>query len=220
MVVLPKPENGLGANEDMGGNAAADFASGFSVIVVEKGFVGADADIGGNELDDWDNFSSFFGETVKDVVLTAAYAILGRWNEAYDLWDESRAMALLTNFGVRELGDRLYGTLSEGEKKRVQISRALMTDPELLLLDEPAAGVNPALLDLIIDRIMAINAQGVAVLLISAELAEVMALSDRAAVMRDGKLVAVRTTAQTKARQKTTCDRMMEWRPKVTCRKL
>jgi iron complex transport system ATP-binding protein len=49
-------------------------------------------------------------ETVKDVVLTAAYAILGRWNESYDLWDESRAMALLTNFGVRELGDRLYGT--------------------------------------------------------------------------------------------------------------
>ena len=131
-----------------------------------------------------------YEENVRDVVLTAAYAVLGRWNEAYDLWDESRAVALLTTFGVREFADRSYGTLSEGERKRVQIARALMADPELLLLDEPAAGLDLGGREDLLKRfsIFAADPLAPASILVTHHIEEIPTGTTHAMVLKDGQI--------------------------------
>jgi len=83
-------------------------------------------------------------ETVLDAVMTASYGITGRWNEMYEDVDKRRALRVLAEWQLEELADRAFGTLSDGEKKRAQIARAVMPDPELLLLDEPVASLDMA----------------------------------------------------------------------------
>ena len=81
-------------------------------------------------------------ETVLNVVLTASYSVTGRWNEQYDEVDTRRAQRVLAEWKLDHLEGRRFGQLSDGEQKRVQIARAVMTDPELMLLDEPAASLD------------------------------------------------------------------------------
>lgn len=83
-------------------------------------------------------------EPVLDAVMTASYGITGRWNEMYEDVDKRRALRVLAEWQLDALADRPFGTLSDGEKKRTQIARAVMPDPELLLLDEPVASLDMA----------------------------------------------------------------------------
>ncbi|GGL87751.1 MULTISPECIES: ABC transporter ATP-binding protein [Micromonospora] len=131
-------------------------------------------------------------ERVSDVVVTAAWSVVGRWREEYDTGDERRARALLEQLGVGSLADRAYGTLSEGERKRVQIARALMTDPELLLLDEPAAGLDLGGREDLVARLaeLAQDPDAPALVLVTHHVEEIPPGFTHALLLRDGQVVA------------------------------
>lgn len=131
------------------------------------------------------------GERALDLVMSAGYAVTGRWREEYLSLDSHRATELLARLGVGQLADRAYGTLSEGERKRVQIARALMTDPELLILDEPAAGLDLGSREDLLGRLGAISAtpNGPVVVLVTHHVEEIPHNITHALLMRDGQVV-------------------------------
>lgn len=107
-----------------------------------------------------------------------------------------KARGLLDFVLLSKLQNEPARVLSGGQRKLLELARILMADPDVILLDEPAAGVNPTLLELIIDRVRALNGQGKTILLIEHNMEMVARLCDRVIVMAAGKLLAEGTPAE------------------------
>ncbi|QBS40587.1 ABC transporter ATP-binding protein [Nocardia sp. CS682] len=131
-------------------------------------------------------------EKVSDLVVSAGYAVLGRWRERYDDIDTDRAVDMLESLGAEHLSDRTYGTLSEGERKRVMIARALMTDPELLLLDEPAAGLDLGGREELVERLgdLAADPDSPAIVLVTHHVEEIPPGFTHGLLLNEGEVVA------------------------------
>ncbi|KHO22234.1 iron ABC transporter ATP-binding protein [Mycolicibacterium setense] len=131
-------------------------------------------------------------EVVRDLVVSAGYAVLGRWREDYEDVDYAQAIDMLESVGAEHLAERTYGTLSEGERKRVLIARSLMTDPELLLLDEPAAGLDLGGREELVARLtdLAADPDAPAMVLVTHHVEEIPVGFSHALILSEGKAVA------------------------------
>jgi iron complex transport system ATP-binding protein len=131
-------------------------------------------------------------EKVSDLVVSAGYAVMGRWREEYEDIDTDRAVDMLESLGAEHLSDRAYGTLSEGERKRVLIARALMTDPELLLLDEPAAGLDLGGREELVERLgdLASDPDSPATVLVTHHVEEIPPGFSHGLLLNEGSVVA------------------------------
>ncbi|UNK72322.1 ABC transporter ATP-binding protein [Microbacterium sp. H1-D42] len=138
-------------------------------------------------------------ETVLNTVMTAAYSVMGRWNEAYEGIDERRARRVLADWRLEHLAERLFGTLSDGEQKRVQIARAVMTDPELLLLDEPTASLDLGSREELLHLLSGYAASPMtpAMIMVTHHVEEIPVGFTHVMLMRDGGVVAQGPIAET-----------------------
>lgn len=130
-------------------------------------------------------------ETVRNLVVTAAYGVTGRWREVYEPEDLQRAERLLSRWGIAQYADRRFRTLSEGERKRALIARAMMTDPELLILDEPGAGLDLAGRETLVRSLSQLAADPLSPtqILVTHHVEEVPQNFTHALLLRDGQVI-------------------------------
>lgn len=102
---------------------------------------------------------------------------------------KARASELLERFGIAHMADEQAGTLSGGQRKLLEMARALMANPHMVMLDEPTAGVNPALTESLLEHIRDLNAQGVTIVFVEHNMDVVMDISDWVVVMAQGRIL-------------------------------
>ena len=138
-------------------------------------------------------------ELVRDVVLTAAYGVEGRWREQYDAVDERQAYRVLAEWDLIELASQPFGTLSDGERKRAMIARAVMTDPELLLLDEPSASLDLGARERLLQMLsgFAQSPQSPAMIMVTHHVEEIPPGFTHVLLLREGSVQAAGPIAET-----------------------
>jgi iron complex transport system ATP-binding protein len=130
--------------------------------------------------------------TPVDLVMSALYAATEPWWHVFTEADRVRARGLLDGLGLERVAEHQYGTLSAGERRRVSIGRALMPDPDLLLLDEPAANLDLGARETLVRDLASLagNRRPAAIVLVTHHVEEIPPGFDHALVLADGAVVA------------------------------
>jgi branched-chain amino acid transport system ATP-binding protein len=116
---------------------------------------------------------------------------LARWRwRGPEMANRERAVVLLQRYGLRDMADEYAGSLSGGQRKLLEMARALMVEPELIMLDEPMAGVNPALTQSLLKHITGLRDRGKTVVFIEHDMDVIQEISDWVVVMSQGKVIA------------------------------
>jgi neutral amino acid transport system ATP-binding protein len=113
--------------------------------------------------------------------------LISRWSSTHE---QKRALELLDFVGLAPLQDLLAGSLSFGQKKLLEFAFVLIADPQVILLDEPAGGINPTMVNYLAERIRTLNERGVTFLVVEHNMEFVMNLCDRIIVMHRGTKIA------------------------------